>query len=484
MFMHHITCPCSGLLSHNADAFGAPFCTCCDKDGKSQLYDFTRPKRGHYGQLTFEQLCWRAHVAPWEALGQKEPAKWSFTCPCCKTPFSSENGGRTKLEALDTELAKLSEKAQENRLKNHAKEHDGQQLRRGPLLPFHHVVFDPMHGMHNEANAILDEIVHRHLCVDSSDAEVKQIIETAQKAINTLWKEAHLPKFIQFGKDKQGEHSHALNGPAFKAVWRHKTLLMQTIKHMEPVYELLESKRLVPPLEPSALGESADKGPSAAPAKGGKRKATAPPKKPRKKKERGVAFEDIVGENEEEEVEQPSPGQKTETEPRPGPSSTAPFGPFPTPIWARQDFLHRIPDDLHWSQLNSWVWAVLAGVGPAPAGAPAQPTEKPDSPSQPAAPELTYKQRVGAALLTFANFYMFLHKDNGTPVKDIDRTARGDEAAALAIDMQRAMLALIGSHRRRTYAHDLVYGITRSSTISLAGRGTQPPRGTSTRTKT
>ena len=63
-------------------------------------------------------------------------------------------------------------------------------------------------------------------------------------------------------------------------------------------------------------------------------------------------------------------------------------------------------------------------------------------------------------MLAFANFYTFLHLDNGTPVKDIDRTARGDEAVRYAIDMQRGMLALIGSHRRRTYAHDLVYGIT------------------------
>ena len=77
-----------------------------------------------------------------------------------------------------------------------------------------------------------------------------------------------------------------------------------------------------------------------------------------------------------------------------------------------------------------------------------------------AGPDLSYAQRVGAAFITFANLYSFMHADNGTHVKDIDRKARGDQAAQLAIDMQRAMLALIGSHRRRTYAHDLVYGIT------------------------
>ena len=35
---------------------------------------------------------------------------------------------------------------------------------------------------------------------------------------------------------------------------------------------------------------------------------------------------------------------------------------------------------------------------------------------------------------------------------------RADRAVELAIASQRATLALVGSHRRRTYAHDLVYG--------------------------
>ena len=87
------------MLSHNAEAFGAPFCDCvdacnddggeicgaCDDDDErpSRLYDFTMNKRTHYGGTTFEDLCHRAHVAPWEALGQPELAKWRFNCPCC-----------------------------------------------------------------------------------------------------------------------------------------------------------------------------------------------------------------------------------------------------------------------------------------------------------------------------------------------------------------------------------------------------------------
>ena len=63
--------------------------------------------------------------------------------------------------------------------------------------------------------------------------------------------------------------------------------------------------------------------------------------------------------------------------------------------------------------------------------------------------------------MTFIEFYLFLHKDHGTPASKLDankRHERGMEAVSKAIDMQKAMLALIGCHRRRTYAHDLVYG--------------------------
>ena len=87
------------MLSHNADAFGAPFCTCCDAkvevcgdcDGDDEdpptggIYDFTKDPHTHYGELSFDDLCHRAHVAPWEALGKPEPARWRFVCPCCSS---------------------------------------------------------------------------------------------------------------------------------------------------------------------------------------------------------------------------------------------------------------------------------------------------------------------------------------------------------------------------------------------------------------
>jgi hypothetical protein len=76
-------------------------------------------------------------------------------------------------------------------------------------------------------------------------------------------------------------------------------------------------------------------------------------------------------------------------------------------------------------------------------------------------PAVSYAQRVAVAFVAFIDFYMYLHADQGVRAADLDETKRGergDHAVGLAKVMQRATLALIGSHRRRTYAHDLVYG--------------------------
>ena len=181
--------------------------------------------------------------------------------------FGTDHGGKAELEKIDTWLAELQDNIRTNELRKHAKRHHGQQLRLPPLLPVHHFVFDPMHGMHNEANVILDESVHKHLMVESKEPEVKKTIEEAQAKINARWKAANLPKFIQFGRDGQGAHGHAMNGPTVEYVMDHPELVIDTIKDMEPVYQLLEARKQTPPLQPDAVGEGADAGPG----RGGKK---------------------------------------------------------------------------------------------------------------------------------------------------------------------------------------------------------------------
>ena len=120
-FIRHVC----GLLSHNADSFDAPFCVCCDETERPALYDFTQDKHTHYGQYTFEDLCHRAHVAPFEALGQKEPEHWFFACPCCSAMFGTDHGGRAALDAMDEQLSAMEPNGMANALKTHAKQHRG-----------------------------------------------------------------------------------------------------------------------------------------------------------------------------------------------------------------------------------------------------------------------------------------------------------------------------------------------------------------------
>ena len=79
-----------------------------------------------------------------------------------------------------------------------------------------------------------------------------------------------------------------------------------------------------------------------------------------------------------------------------------------------------------------------------------------------AAPTLTYAQRAGIAWAAFLEFYDYLHDGHDIPAKYLTpamREKRAEQAVVLAKQLQRATLALIGTHRRRTYAHDLVYGL-------------------------
>ena len=118
-FIRHVC----GLLSHNADAFGAPFCECCDETDRPALYDFTKCTKSHYGSTTFADLCHRAHCAAWEALGQKEPAYWYFKCPCCPAEFGTDHGGKAALDAIDEKLFSLENEYRAREQNGHAKKH-------------------------------------------------------------------------------------------------------------------------------------------------------------------------------------------------------------------------------------------------------------------------------------------------------------------------------------------------------------------------
>ena len=62
---------------------------------------------------------------------------------------------------MRTMLAGLDPKKRDAELKKFADAHCAQNFDCPPLIPWHHVVFDVMHAVHNELNIILDEVPAR-----------------------------------------------------------------------------------------------------------------------------------------------------------------------------------------------------------------------------------------------------------------------------------------------------------------------------------
>ena len=91
-----------------------------------------------------------------------------------------------------------------------------------------------------------------------------------------------------------------------------------------------------------------------------------------------------------------------------------------------------------------------------------QPDQNSQAETPSAASRLKYSQRVGVAWVAYIDLYDYLKSGHDIPASQLtpdERRARGDVAIEHALNLQRAMLGLIGTHRRRTYAHDLVYGM-------------------------
>ena len=142
-------------------------------------------------------------------------------------------------------------------------------------------------GALGEAGLFNLQAIHQHLIHESTDKELKKLIDETKHRVNKLWAGAHLKKFIQWGKDSSGKESnHALNGPALKAVLRHASLLKVTIELMKPIYATLEASKVIK-WDANGLPVQREKPPKK---KGGKKvQKKAPPKKPA----RAASFHDV-----------------------------------------------------------------------------------------------------------------------------------------------------------------------------------------------
>jgi len=338
--------------------------------------------------------------------------------------YDSANGGQEKIDDEIEKLAIMTKSGRITETRRLADKHDGVVPHQHGVLPFHHKVIEPMHGTHNEFNALLDEAVHQHLLVQSNDQKVKKQVLQATGEITALWGSVHMQKRLYFGRDGDGtpQPAPAVNGPDMKVILRHPTLLPKTLDILSGLWDFTEAERKKSSAEesteaPAPKQQAKKRARAAAPA------AKKPAKKGKKaKKSHPVRFDEVEASSDddiEEEANQPSQG------------------------WQQDQDVSGA--------------AAAANQGSASTAR-----------SCCGAPETTYCQRVAQAFSKFIEFYEYLHRNHdekaslyprSTEAGRAERARRADEAVKRVIAFERAAIALIGEHRRRAYAHDLVYGM-------------------------
>ena len=100
---------------------------------------------------------------------------------------------------------------------------------------------------------MLQEAIHEHLLVQSTDPALKEAIRQMTKEINALWGSMHLQKPLYFGRDDSGiaEPQPTANGPDMKVILRHPKLLPKTMEIMRRGWQLTEPERKKQKEQPS-----------------------------------------------------------------------------------------------------------------------------------------------------------------------------------------------------------------------------------------
>ena len=379
-------------------------CGCGDEDVYTLDFDLLT----HYTGVTFEERCQRALVPLWEALGQLEPPTWSVT------DMRGKVWTQTEVLELRARVDCMEKGARTTFLDQWSKENEGQCFHHFPALPYHDVVMDYLHAYINEFNAANEEALHKHLEPDQyEDPEIKALATRVRDEVNAYLKGRNVN--LVFGvKGKK----HAANGPTIKKLLRDPEILAYLIVLMTPLYDLMEGKAHVNVKHHPTLGEKEDSQQHAretgaalaaaeesAPCTLASCAAAAAKKKGRPKKKQSARKITFT--------------MREQGTSKSGSSSA----PAPAPV---QD------------------------GGEAPAAALDPPPVRP-----------TYLQRVAAMYYALACHWDYSHPAGVIDCKALspeEREKRALEAAELGVQLERAMVLCMGTEKRRTYAHDLVYG--------------------------
>ena len=437
-------CHVLGRRSFGHDFF-SPHCGCSEK--KKHLYNFTFNKATHYDGVTFEERCNLALVPLWEALGLPEPTDWTVTCNAqarhrlvhgppmhariarvaCRlnAPVRACMQVWTKRQVLAkrAECDRMTSAQYEAFDEKWSHDHAGQHFNRPPLLPYNDgmTLVDTLHAFINDYNDALTEAFHSHLTEVHTDKELTALQAKVRDNVNQKLKgwaeQGGASLALTFGEDGK---RHVVNGPKLKAMMRHPTLLRDLVDAMRPLYELMMAKdhKLVrpQPLDLNDLMEAAaaEGAQATAPAQA----AAAPPPPARG---RGQKKKTGTGANLRRPVIMPGAGAGAGA--------------------AAQDLENARDAERD-----------AGGASGAAATEVCTPCAIDDAE--------TYFEKVSYMFLALSELWTFLHQNerNSSDINDALRAKRGQEASKLALEVERAILSCVGTKRRRTYAHDTVYG--------------------------
>ena len=320
---------------------------------------------------------------------------------------------KTEINAKRDAYNKMDPDAQAKAQATHQALHYAQDYDRAAAMIPHDKVFpDMLHMYTNEWNDIGHEGVHRHLVEPHTDKEICALQDTARTKVNEILRSPGLNLYVQYGL---ADVRHAMNGPGLLKLMNAPEKLMGIIDAMVPLYELMEEKgELKVETELKAEKAEAAAAARAAAAQEGKGKGkggkAAPARKPAAPKTRVLSFDEIM-----------SGGLETAGSPLPA----------------------------------------AAPKGKAPSAAPADGAQQPASAGVGKQSAPTYTQRVCAMVLTFMTHYGFTHMHNALDTDKLDPATRkrlAEQAAHLGVACTRAKVACIGTGKRSTYSHDIVYG--------------------------
>ena len=318
-----------------------------------------------------------------------------------------------------------------------------------PALPYHMAAPDMLHMSLNQVNAATEEAFHSHLLDSAYDnASLKALAADTRKKVNARLKkhadEGGAGVLLTFGMPGS---LHTANGPKMKALLRDPTLLVELCALMRPLWAAAEaadepSVRVRPlskeELERAAAQAMAAEMTAAAFAPGEGSGGKAPPKKGGAGK--GGAGKGGAGKKgnslanlkrgKQRAVIMPGCAEEELEEARP-PATPEPMADTGVGAEATAD-----ETDSFTAGLDAADMSIADSLD-------------------------TYGERVVWMLIAQIEFYQFTHQHQhmSSTLTPTYRKERALQAHALALEVERSMLSVIGTKRRRTYGHDMVYGL-------------------------